>query len=364
MSIAMNPNIIIVAPNFDPKSGGAIALHRLCHVIHELGHKAFLCPAFENRFIHVLNCDTQLPHLNDDLWRLSIDQRIDLKTLPKNYPKSDDWITKLKRIKRIVLNQSELPLLANSDTFELKTNPSFNTPVLSLKAAHALAQQEDTIVIYAEIIAGNPLGAKNVVRWLLHDPGFHSGHIYYEPGELYFRFNEAVKPFAFPGSTTSDLFLTVVQYPLDLYNLDGALPESERQGSAYCLRKGAHKPIVHDLTDSICIDQLPHEEVAKVFKHVKHFYCYDTLTAYYHLAAACGCKVVIIPDEGVTKEQWLTPEARLGMAYGLPEINLITGGPEDALRYLKTTEALSANKIQECLLEIHRFFNSKHKLHS
>ena len=241
MSIAMNPNIIIVAPNFDPKSGGAIALHRLCHVINELGHKAFLCPAFENRFIHVLNCDTQLPHLNDDLWRLSIDQRIDLKTLPKNYPKSDDWITKLKRIKRIVLNQSELPLLANSDTFELKTNPSFNTPVLSLKAAHALAQQEDTIVIYAEIIAGNPLGAKNVVRWLLHDPGFHSGHIYYEPGELYFRFNEAVKPFAFPGSTTSDLFLTVVQYPLDLYNLDGALPESERQGSAYCLRKGAHK---------------------------------------------------------------------------------------------------------------------------
>ena len=106
------------------------------------------------------------------------------------------------------------------------------------------------------------------------------------------------------------------------------------------------------------------KEVAKVFKHVKHFYCYDTLTAYYHLAAACGCKVVIIPDEGVTKEQWLTPEARLGMAYGLPEINLITGGPEDALRYLKTTEALSANKIQECLLEIHRFFNSKHKLHS
>ena len=122
----MLKNIIIVAPNYDPKIGGAIALHRLCHVINEIGHKAFLCPAFENRFIHALNCDTQLPHLNDDLWRLSIDRRIDLKTLPKTYPKSDNWITKLKRIKRIVLNQSELPLLANSEAFNLKTNPRFN----------------------------------------------------------------------------------------------------------------------------------------------------------------------------------------------------------------------------------------------
>lgn len=358
MTFAMNPNIIIVAPNFDPKSGGAIALHRLCHVINELGHKACLCPAFENRFIHVLNFDTQLPHLNNDLWRLSIDQRVDLKTLPKSYPKPDDFITKLKRIKRIIFNQSELPLLANSETFELKTNPSFNSPVLSLNAAQALAKQENTIVIYAEIMAGNPLGAKNVVRWLLHDPGFHSGHIYYEPGELYFRFNGAVKPFAFPGSTTSDLFLSVVQYPLDLYNLDEALPEIERQGSAYCLRKGAHKPIVHDLTGSVCIDPLPHEEAAKLFKRVKYFYCYDTLTAYYHLAAACGCQVIIIPDEGISKEQWLTPEARVGIAYGLAEMNLITSSPEDATQYLKTTEQAAIKQVQECLLEINRFFYS------
>ena len=352
----MSKNIIIVAPNYDPKSGGAIALHKLCDAINALGRKAFLCPAFENRFINVLNCDAQLPHLNDDLWRLSIDQRMDLKTLPKTYPKPDDWITKLKRIKRIVLNQSELPLLANSEAFNLKTNPRFNTPVLSLAAAQALAKQDDTIVIYAEIMAGNPLGAKNVVRWLLHDPGFHTGHIYYETGELYFRFNSAVKPFAFPGSKTSELFLTVVQYPLDLYNLEGALPEGERHGSAYCLRKGAHKPLVHDLIDSICIDQMPHEEVAKIFKRVTHFYCYDTLTAYYHLAAACGCKVVIIPDEGVCKEAWLSPSARLGIAYGLEEMNHIVGGPDDVLRHLQSEEAKASQCAQHCLDEIDQFF--------
>ena len=353
----MTKNIIIVAPHYDPKSGGAIALHKLCHLINQLGQKAYLCPAFENHFIHVLNCETQLPHLNDDLWRLSIDQRIDLKTLPKDYPPSADWITKLKRIKRIIFNQSELPLLANTERFELRTNPAFNTPTLSLASAQALANQDDTIVIYAEIMAGNPLGAKHVVRWLLHDPGFHSGHIYYEHGELYFRFNGAVKPFTFPGSTTSEQFLEVVHYPLDLYNLTGALPESKRQGTAYCLRKGAHKPIVHDLTHSICIDKLPHEEVAQIFKRVTNFYCYDTLTAYYHLAAICGCKVVLIPDEGVAKEQWLTPPARLGIAYGIDEMNSIVGAPEDALQHLQTIEANSAQQVERCLVQVNQFFD-------
>jgi hypothetical protein len=177
-------------------------------------------------------------------------------------------------------------------------------------------------------------------------------------GELYFRFNSAVKPFAFPGSTTSEQFLTVVQYPLDLYNLDGALPQSERYGTAYCLRKGAHKPIAHDLSNSVCIDQLPHEEVAKIFKRVTHFYCYDTLTAYYHLAAVCGCKVVLIPDDGVAKENWLTSEARVGIAYGIDEIDATSIAPAGALLYLQSTQAAASKKVQDCLLQVDQFFKN------
>ena len=42
----------------------------------------------------------------------------------------------------------------------------------------------DLIVIYPEIVFGNPLGAKNVVRWFLHNPGFFSGKIYYGQNTL------------------------------------------------------------------------------------------------------------------------------------------------------------------------------------
>jgi len=36
--------IAICAPNFNPASGGSIALHRLCHELLSMGYAAFLTP--------------------------------------------------------------------------------------------------------------------------------------------------------------------------------------------------------------------------------------------------------------------------------------------------------------------------------
>lgn len=52
------------------------------------------------------------------------------------------------------------------------TNPKFNTPCLLKQENQYL---DESIVIYPEVISGNPLGAKNVVRYILNREGYING---------------------------------------------------------------------------------------------------------------------------------------------------------------------------------------------
>ncbi|WP_371061288.1 hypothetical protein [Rhodosalinus sp. 5P4] len=66
----------------------------------------------------------------------------------------------------------------------LVTNPMLNTPVARRRDLSA-----DSIVIYPELVRGNPLNARYVVRWLLYKPGL----LYpfdFGPGEMFFRAGE------------------------------------------------------------------------------------------------------------------------------------------------------------------------------
>jgi len=108
-------------------------------------------------------------------------------------------------------------------------------------------------VSVAAIKQGKVVDVNNaVVRWLLHDPGYHSGKIYYDRGEYHIRYNHMVKPFHFPDCHLSERMLEVVEPHLDLFNTQDAPPV--RTGSAYCIRKGQGKPLVHQLEGSTLVD--------------------------------------------------------------------------------------------------------------
>lgn len=264
--------ILIFSPSYNENSGGIIALHKLCQIINQLGREAYLFPAFST---YEINRNTSLS---------------DLKMIFKSEIKS---------------------------LLKFKTNPAFYTPVI-YKKKH-LGDLNDWIVIYPEIVFGNPLNSKNVVRWLLHNPGFHTKKIFYGENETYFKFNSAIRDFQYPGSTLSRHELKVIHYPLEHYNLDGA--SAHREGTAYCLRKGKNKKIQHDLKGSILIDGKSHAEVSRIFKKVKTFISYDTYTAYSFFAVLCGCESIVIPDEGVSEESWYpNPRDRYGLAYGFENL--------------------------------------------
>ncbi len=262
------------APSYDEDIGGVIVLHRLCHLLNELGFESYLSPYFESFEVNRLNLRTVVAPL--------------LRSIAKPFVR------------------------------KFQVHSTFNTPIIRNISRRDLDQY---IVVYPEVVSGNPLGASNVVRWFLHRPGFLTKKVCYGSGELYYDFRNFSEGFSLPSSRLSELALTINHFPLEYYNQEGALSQPDRKGTAYCLRKGKHKKIVHDLRESILIDGKSHEEIAEIFKRVAMFISYDCYTAYSQFACLCGADSVIVPDDNLTIDQWHPKiEDRYGTAYGFEEI--------------------------------------------
>jgi hypothetical protein len=159
---------------------------------------------------------------------------------------------------------------------------------------------DDTIVVYPEIITGNPLGAKNVIKWILLDLGIEMPHDHYKNWDLtdlvyYWETKENINnykqlscPFYHPGFKNN--------------NRTGV-----RKGSCYLIKKAPfiHKEFefIHPF-DSIFIDDMSLEDINDVFNKCKYFYSYDANTAYIIYAALCGCIPIIYPINGISKTEY------------------------------------------------------------
>lgn len=264
---------IIFTSSWNERIGGIVCLHKLCDTINRMGGEAFLYPEFE-----VIEVDRF------------------------------KFFRSFRRAIKSYLRSNKV----------LEVNPNFITPLLSGNLKNL--NKKDWIAIYPEVTYGNPLGAVNVVRWLLHKPGYHTGLIGYSAGDIFLKFNSAIQDLNFHGAINPDIELKVIHYPTNIYNMEAVSPK--RSGTAYCIRKGRNKKIVHDTSNSVLIDGMSHFEVASIFKSVHTFYSYDTYTAYSLFAVMCGCRSVVIPDENVSIESWYPdPSDRLGIAYGLEDLD-------------------------------------------
>ncbi len=295
---------IIVTKSYDENIGGSIVLHKLCHLINEHGGDAFIHP-----FITTHECS---------FYGIYKKQKSKLAVCLKKF----------------------------------ETNPLFNTPIIkSLKGL----DEHEYCVIYPEIVDGNPLHAKNVIRWFLHHPGFHTGRVQYNTGELYFSYGVFGNDFIIQGSNRSKLKLEVTHLFTEYYNLNNV--NGIRHGTSYCIRKGTGRNIVHDLTDSILIDGRSHSEIANIFKKTKYFISYDLYTAYFWFAILCGCIPIVIPESNMTKEEWYPDEqSRIGIAYGFEDIPTAMHQAEQARITIGSKESLLSPLIKRFMNEVEAYF--------
>jgi hypothetical protein len=291
MAEASRRPFVIQVGHFNDEMGGVIALHRLCHLLNEGGYEAYVWPPKKPRH------DPAHP-VRSTLQRLSY------------------WLRGKDR--------------------RLRRAPGFITPIA--RERHVA----EGIVVYPEIVDGNPLRAERVVRWLLHKPGFHTGRAVYGPHDKFFFFQNAFNDPAI--NPHPDNLLKTVFIRDDIYKQTNFGP---RSGTCYILRKGKDRPIVHPLENSVLVDDLSHRELAEVFNRVETCISYDTYTLYSAFAALCGCVSVVVPEEGKTKEEWYPDERdRYGQAWGFEDVEWARRTAPLLLPHLKAQEREANDSVR------------------
>ncbi|WP_351009486.1 WavQ [Shewanella sp. S1-58-MNA-CIBAN-0166] len=304
-----NTKFYVYAPSYNENSGGSVVLHRLCHLLNEIdGVEAFLIP----RVLERLNVYS-------------------LRSF-------------LVSVKYALINRFTL----------FNTNNNWNTPIGILNDVRC---DTSAITVYPEVTHGNPLRAKNVVRWFLHQPGHFNNEFCFGKNELYFKFNTAIKDFDYCYSKVSSLELKVIYYPLDYYYED---PNINKSTDCHIIRKGKCKSFCHE-DSSILLDGKSHKEIGDIFRQSKRFLSYDDYTAYSIFAILSGCESIVIPGYGVTKNQWYPDEKdRYGIAYGISksELSWAAETKNKVFEHVHNEHAKSEDNVRLFVKECLSFFYS------
>lgn len=276
---------VIVSPT--PWSGGGIALHALCKYLSDMGYDARILYAGAN----TLEC-TKGPVVAH-MHRL--------------------YYTGLRCAKKTAVRLLGDERLAGHPSF----NGIANVSVRGTKTKHWPRVDENTVVVYPESAYGNLLGAKHVVRWLLHYYRYEDQlGLAYEPTDVFFSYREQYNT---ARLNPEGKLLHVIHFDLDLYRNYNSGP---REGTCYIVRKGKDRPDLPASFSGPVIDNLSEREKVAVMNRSEFCVSFDVQSAYSNIAALCGCVSVIVPEPGKTRADYLKPSDKAhanGVAYGFSD---------------------------------------------
>nr|WP_320166964.1 glycosyltransferase [uncultured Methylophaga sp.] len=152
------------------------------------------------------------------------------------------------------------------------------------------------VVIYPEVVHGNPLKAPFVVRWLLNKPGFVDGDDILNLSECIYTFTHDYVP---EGMRFPQLIVPVVNS--QIFHNDNNPFDKKREGKCYYankyLAKGGQLTEEVEGARSVCQDvRMTHGELAGIFRKSELLYCYEP-SAIIREALLCGCPVVMLQND-------------------------------------------------------------------
>jgi hypothetical protein len=197
-----------------------------------------------------------------------------------------------------------------------KGSASFPVPLISKRDA-IKAAKEGAWVIYPEIVSGNPLKAKNIVRWALNRPGLLGGEDVYPDSEHVFVYSDVFAPYV-KNQIRGRLYMPTINRSLFYPPKDR---NQTRSLDCYYVGKSRYKDGVVDPKNALEITRStpPKSELGKIFRSARVLYSFDNSTALIYEALFCGCPVVIIPDGTQTWSDYEKLElGTSGITWGAP----------------------------------------------
>ena len=276
---------VIVSPR--QGSGGAIVEHLLCKMLMEKGYDARIF-YFESDFTD------------------------------KKISAIETWWKYLGYLRHDTSKLIKCKLFPNAKFLRGGRYKGYNyEPVRGCKRKFVPFVDDNTIVVYSEGIYGNPLKAKNVIRWFLYNNRYPGDYDAYGESDLFFSFREFF----------NDDRVNPTCRLLHLINFDFALyrnyNKGQREGRCYILRKGFTRDDLPKRFDGPIIDDLSEREIVDLFNKCKYCISYDTQTFYSTIAAYCGCISIVVPEKGKSREDYIgTGDKIYGVAYGFDESEL------------------------------------------
>jgi hypothetical protein len=255
------PDFLVWAPPYTHRSSGVRALYRLCHHLNSRGHSCAM------------------------LVRPAVEKPAGLAL---SVVRAFEW-----RWRR--LRQAMAPGAAPTERAEI--------PAHWRTAIHH-GPVGDSIVIYPEVVSGNPFQASKVVRWALNNPGLLGGDTFYPDEELVFVYdpqrlevvNQAIRT---PIGPERVLWMGLVD-PDHIYP-DQSVPKTidcsfTHKGHAlkarFPLPETAGIVALEDHTSSMAA-------LGDTLRRTRTLYSYDHYSNVLREAAICGCDVRVIGDDGV-----------------------------------------------------------------
>lgn len=149
--------------------------------------------------------------------------------------------------------------------------------------------RKNAIIIYPEIVTGNPLQFQNVVRYVLYYPGKLGGESSYDEYELPFVFD---RKYFSQGDV-----LTIPSLDKSIFYKD----DTKKDVDCYFVYKGGKWKEIKEFDNMIEINgcyPATRKELGDLLRRTKTLYSYDSHSQLLAEAKECGCNVKIVTEDG------------------------------------------------------------------